>query len=589
MKKYINLNNFFTKQLVKILSASGVKNVVLSPGSRNTPLVIAFDKNKTIKKHVVVDERSNAFFALGIAKQSNRPVAIVTTSGTAVVELYPAIVEAYYSRVPLIICTADRPERLVNKGANQTINQYDIFNNHIRYFWDSCEIKPTLSYFNTAFNECSKAIITATSLNIGPVHLNIRFEKPLEKFANSHNIDKTFLEQVKDYKLPGKHYSSQTPKTKVSVIRQVEKAGKILCLTGCNVQKQDELNAITRFADHTGALIIGDGLSHCRYDNKYHKKRQLINATAFIRNRNFVESFDPDLIIQFGNAPTSNILLNYFQLSNAKKVLVNEFGDITDPSCTYTTIVKSTITTFFEQIYKNAKGKSIQNRWQENLIELDKEAQKLKQKFISNSSFANEARIINELFSALPKNSNLMVSNSIPPRDVDYFADTFHKSINIFHNRGASGIDGIISTAAGIASGSNNRTYLLIGDIAFAHDISALSLLNKYSIPVTIVLINNSGGAIFEMLPVYKEKIDFDRYFKTPTGIDFKKVVKAFGGSYSKVRNWKHMRDSLANAPDKFSVLEIVTDSQKSLVTRKKYWHAVTQKTQEIIDANRTG
>ena len=583
MKKFINLNNLFTEHLVKTLEFNGVKDVVISPGSRNTPLVIAFDKCKRINTHVVIDERSNGFFALGLAKRTNSPTAIVTTSGTAVAEIYPAIIEAYYSRVPLIICSADRPLRLVNKGTNQTIDQRNIYKNHIRFFWDSEEIIPSLGFFKKSLKDWKNGLTVGLSENIGPIHFNFRFEKPLESFEHSHRVDEKLLNYFNnsDFK------RSVLVNTKTTLSKQtinlINKSDKTLIMIGSNIIDIADCKSIYKFAEFTNAIIIADGLSNYRFGN-HSKNRIIINSTAFIRNRTFIESLNPDTIIQFGNAPTSNIILNFFKLSKSNKILVNTFGDVTDPSETYDLIIKQSVKIFCEEAMKSILPKNNYSSWNKILSDLDKMAQHLKERLIHNSPFGNEARVVKELFNAIPAQSYLMVSNSIPPRDIDYFADTYRKSIKLFHNRGASGIDGIISTAAGIVANPKHQTYLIIGDTAFAHDINGLWLLDKYKIPLKIILINNSGGSIFEMLPVYKEKIDFEKYFKVPSGLNFKNIVNAFNGRHIKIKSWSHFQSSLKKQSNGFEVLEIVTNSKKSLDTRKKYWNCVVEKTQEILD-----
>jgi 2-succinyl-5-enolpyruvyl-6-hydroxy-3-cyclohexene-1-carboxylate synthase len=585
MKKYINLNNLFTDFFVKILITAGVKHVVISPGSRNTPLVLAFEKNNRIKKHVIIDERSNGFYALGLAKSTNSPVAIITTSGSAVTELYPSVVEAFYSRVPLIICTADRPQRLVNKGSNQTIDQYNIYSNHIRYFWDSYSITPSIKYFRTAGGQISKGLLTSTNLNVGPAHLNFRFEKPLERFTPSHAISQALISYS---------FALKKNKQKVKLLERHEHAinsiinshDNILLLVGNNIHNKNEFTAINKISKHLNAPIIADGLSGFRY-GQHNKNILLLNSTAFIRNRNFTKFYDPNLIIQFGNAPTSNILLNFFAASNAKKILVNNFGDITDPSETYDYLIKYDIDNFSKDVLSKTRKRNQVSRWCKKLEHLDDLSQKNKKRIINNSGFGNEARIIKEMFDNIPHNSNLMISNSIPPRDVDYFADSYKKRINVFHNRGTSGIDGIIATSAGICLSKKNPTYLLIGDTAFTHDIGSLLLLKQFKIPLTIVLINNSGGSIFEMLPVKKEKTDFQKFFKTPSGLKFEKIVKAFDGNHMTIKSWKQFIELLPQIKNNFRVLELKTDSLKSLSTRKAYWEKVIKDTQEIIDVNK--
>ncbi len=585
MKKYINLNVLLAEYFVKALFKLGVRDVVISPGSRSTPLVIAFSEMKNIRSHVVIDERSNGYMALGLAKSSGKPVAVVTTSGTAVAELYPAVIEAYHQRIPLVICSADRPERLVNTGANQTINQVDIYGNFTRHFSDSGDPKPTKKYFNQISREVSKGF-SSLLLNPGPVHFNLRFDKPLEKFASTHLLESKFISFVRALKLVAGRIQNQQCVTDETgrIGNLIRSSRRILIMAGPANLTSKEAKEIVSISRRLNAPIIADGLSGLRMSG-ITRADILFNATAFIRNRNFLSTFDPDLIIQFGDAPTSNILLRFFNDSKSVKVLFNKLGDVKDPSRTYKYLVKQTPGEFLSLLKQRKIAADNPDKvWSNSLLDLNEKAQVLKEDIIERSLLRCEAGLVKTLLDSIPEGSNLMLSNSIVPRDVDYFSNIYDKKIAIYHNRGASGIDGIISTAAGIQAASGSRTYLLTGDLAFMHDLNGLWLLKKYEIPLTIILVNNNGGSIFEMLPVYKENIDFEKYFKVPTESDFKKLTQSFKGGYALIRSKSQLAGLISNENSGFRVLEIRTDSQYSLGIRKKYWNKVIQETQKVID-----
>lgn len=590
MKKSINLNVLLAEHVVTALEQLGVREVVISPGSRSTPLVIAFDASRKTRSHVVIDERSNGYFALGLAKASKRPVAIVTTSGTAAAELYPAVIEAYHQRIPLIICSADRPAHLVNTGANQTIDQTNLYGNFSKYFIDSGIPKLSKVYFKKLNNEFDKICNLVLNDDTGPVQINLRFAKPLEKFSTTHTISGELLNIIKsadiftiNKKIPKIHSDSKA----VSVFSKlISSSGKILIMVGPADLTNTEIKSIYKIAHLLNAFIIADGLSGIRTSG-IKNKSLLCNATAFIRNRNFINHYDADLIIQFGGAPTSNILLKFFRDSNSKKILVNSNNDVKDPSHTFSQLLKMSINEFYEFLRSaNIRKTSKDSNWTKGLLNFEYSAQDIKTRIIEHSRFPKEPRIIMTLLDSIPANSNLMISNSIAPRDVDYFSDNYNKFIKIYHNRGTSGIDGIISTAAGIQSSSNTKTFLLIGDLAFMHDLNGLWLLKKYNIPLTIILINNGGGSIFEMLPVKNEKVDFEKYFKVPPDINFKNLTKSFSGSYLRIKSWSHLSQSIKRTNTSFRVLEIKTNSTESLNLRKRYWKAVISETQKFIDEN---
>ena len=584
MKLSINRNTFWCDLFVHRLVELGVRYACISPGSRSTPLTLAFASNKSINLFPIVDERSSAFFALGIAKNTKSPVAVVTTSGTAVAELYPAIIEAYYERVPLIICTADRPHTLRNSGANQTINQQNIFKNHIRYFADAG--LPDLTNLDYINDLTDKLILNSSLLNKGPVHINFPFEKPFEPGSYTDKIEITEIQKI--FSKP----SLVLNKKKQAVIdlngltKKFHGTERGLILVGSNHYNKDFTKNLVLFSRTFGYPIYADGSSSLRFGS--HSKEYFIdNFTAITRVKNFQKYFDPKLIIQFGGTLTSNVVLEFFKNSKAEKILVNEFGDRIDPSHTAKKIFSINPTEFCSSLLKNV-GKNIKREscWFIDLQVMNNKAEELKNKLIDNAKFPFEGRVVNELIKSLPPKSNLMISNSLPIRDVDFFASSNNKNINIFSNRGASGIDGINSTALGIAKTSKDPTYLLIGDLAFYHDMNGLHNAIKYKIPLTVILINNHGGGIFESLPISGYKEYFLENFLTPLELDLSKLVKAYGGKFIRINNWKKFSSAIDSSKKnkKITVLEIRTDAKKSKELRDKYWKAVSNEVDLYIN-----
>ncbi|MBI5730053.1 MAG: 2-succinyl-5-enolpyruvyl-6-hydroxy-3-cyclohexene-1-carboxylic-acid synthase [Ignavibacteriales bacterium] len=584
MKLSINRNTFWCDVFVHRLAELGVRYACISPGSRSTPLTIAFASNKSINLFPIVDERSSAFFALGIAKKTKSPVAVVTTSGTAVAELYPAIIEAYYQRVPLIICTADRPPALRNSGANQTINQQNIFKNHIRYFADAG--LPNLKNLNYINDLADKLIINSSLLDKGPVHVNFSFEKPFEPRSYTDKIEITKIR-----KTFSKHSIILNEKKIVeidfdSLIKKLNSNERGLILVGSNNYNKDFTKNLVKFSRTFGYPIYADGSSSLRFGS--HSNEYFIdNFTAFARVKNFQKYFDPKLIIQFGGTPTSNVLLEFFNNSKAEKILVNEFGDRNDPSHTAKKIFTINPNEFCSSLLKNVeKNIKRDSCWLIDLQVMNNKAAELKNKLINNAEFPFEGRVANELIKSLPKKSNLMISNSLPIRDVDFFASSNNKNINIFSNRGASGIDGINSTALGIAKTSKDPTYLLIGDLAFYHDMNGLHNAIKYKIPLTVILINNHGGGIFESLPISNYKEFLLENFLTPLELDLSKLVKAYGGKFIRIKNWRKFSSAITSSKKnkKITVFEIHTNAKKSKELRDKYWNAVSNEVDLYIN-----
>jgi 2-succinyl-5-enolpyruvyl-6-hydroxy-3-cyclohexene-1-carboxylate synthase len=271
-------------------------------------------------------------------------------------------------------------------------------------------------------------------------------------------------------------------------------------------------------------------------------------------------------------------------------VVINLYGDKIDPTRTSDMFVEADPVKFCEDLMKlNArKIKSKKNSWHENIKKINSAIEQIKDKMIFKGRFPFEGRILTEVYSLLPDKSNLFLSNSLPVRDFDYFASA-GKKINLFYNRGASGIDGIIATACGAANNSGSATTLVIGDLAFYHDLSSLYLCRQLKNPFVIILINNDGGAIFEMLPIAGEKVEFKKYFKTPVKVNYSKTIKAFNINYFIAKSWAELKTQYHKALNSniSSVIEIKTNSIQSLELRRKFWNESKLKVDKMINENK--
>jgi 2-succinyl-5-enolpyruvyl-6-hydroxy-3-cyclohexene-1-carboxylate synthase len=582
MKIPINRNIVWSDLFVSRLVDLGVRNACISPGSRSTSLTLAFASNKNISIYNIVDERSSAFFALGLAKKTKLPVAVVTTSGTAVAELLPAIIEAYYQRIPLIICTADRPPILINSGANQTINQHNIYKDHIRFFIDAG--LPDITNLKKIKNIAEDAIRYSCFLDNGPVHINLPFEKPFEPNNNTDKVDLKIIENNFLFS----SFEIKPPKQKKinfnSMADKFSKKERGIILVGYNNYSPGFNQILSKLSKDLAYPVYIDGASHLRF-GFVQNKSVIENFTAMVRSDSFKEKYDPDIIIQFGGTPTANVVLEFFKNSKAEKVLVNEFGDRNDPSFTAKTILNINPEEFCSSIIQNIEKRS-KSHWLNNLMKMNKLASSLKKEYIEDLPQIHEGKIISELIEALPVKCNFMISNSLAIRDIDFFSGQTRKQIHAFSNRGASGIDGITSTALGIASASKEPTILLTGDLAFFHDMNGLHNSYKYKIPLTIILINNGGGGIFESLPISEYDEFFRDNFLTPLNLDFRKFVDGYNGSFLRINSWKELGIQLRRAvkSKRLMVLEIKTDAVKSKQYRQKYWLAAADKLNQYIN-----
>ncbi len=331
-----------------------------------------------------------------------------------------------------------------------------------------------------------------------------------------------------------------------------------------------------------GYPILADGTSQLRFGR--HKKNNIIsNFDAFLRSEKFVKNYNPEIILQFGRTITSKGLETFLNKCSSVRYMINEYGDWFDPSDKATAAYACKPYFFCQEMISLLDSKKINRRsngWLSKFKDAELLAAEQKAKIIGGAKFPTEGRIIEEIINEVPDNCMIMLSNSMPVRDFDYFASNNSKSLVIHNNRGASGIDGITSTALGIAEASKKPTLLITGDLAFYYDLNGLLGAKKYAIPLVIVLINNNGGGIFEILPISNYGKVFNDYFIAPHHLDFSHFVKAYGGNYSKIHSWPDFRNSLKKAFTKnnFSVLEIKTDAVESTKLRRKFWNSVSEK-----------
>ena len=586
MKIKVNRNILWAKIFINQLAVLGVKYACISPGFRSTPLTYVLSKNRKIKSFINIDERSSAFFALGLARATKQPVMIVTTSGTAVAELYPAIIEAYQQRTPLIICTADRPPELIGTGANQTINQHNIFKNHIRWFRDLG--LPSIS--ETGFHHLQKIAIEAYRISLfedkGPVHLNFPFRKPLEPsaFTDEFNSKVFKIHPLKN----SKHKSSvinnsyRTDKLIRRVTEEIINTPKGIILVGPMDNEAEVIKAIKKVSAVIKYPVFADGLSQLRIGIGKKDKGIISNFNSILKSENFIRDHDPELILQFGSTPTSSLIENFLAESNATRYLINHYGDKFDPTRNANAILSVEPAVFCQQLISFLKAKKFSRKnsdWLKVFNKAEVMSESIKNRIIGNAKFPNEPAIITEILKQVPAGSNIFIGNSLPVRDLDNFVSTTSKRLTIYFNRGASGIDGIISTALGISS-TKKPIILITGDLSFLHDLNALAIAVKYSIPLAIFIINNNGGGIFETLPIADKSERFKEYFITPHNLNFSDITEAFGIDYQLIKQKSDLQTFLKNISNRKTpiVFEVKTNAVKSAELRNKYFNEVKKK-----------
>lgn len=589
MKIKVNRNILWAKIFIDQLAALGVKYACISPGFRSTPLTYVLSKNRKIKSFINYDERSSAFFALGLARATKQPVIVVTTSGTAVAELYPAIIEAYQQRTPLIICTADRPPELIGTGANQTINQHNIFKNHIRWFRDLG--MPSIS--ETGFHHLQKIAIEAYRISLfedrGPVHLNFPFRKPLEPTTSTDEVNSSLVKikplKYSKYKSSIINNTSFLEKTISKISEEIINTEKGIILAGPMDNEPERIKAIKKLSALTKYPVFADGLSQMRFGVKKTDKFISTNFNSILTSESFKLDHQPELMLQFGRTPTSSVIENFLAESGANRYLINRYGDKFDPTRNAKAILNYEPAAFCDQLISSLKSKKFirkKSDWLKDFNEAEAITESIKNRIIGNAIFPNEAAIITEIFQHVPPGSNIFIGNSLPVRDLDNFVSSLSKQLTVHFNRGASGIDGITSTALGISS-VKKPAILITGDLSFLHDLNALATAVKYSTPITIFVINNNGGGIFETLPIADKSDKFREFFITPHNLKFSDISQAFGINYKQIRQRDDLQLFLQNVSNRKSpiVIEVKTNAVKSAEIRNKYFNEVRKKLNE--------
>lgn len=585
----INRNILWAETFIDQLVRLGVRYACISPGSRSTPLALACANNTGLRSYVHIDERSGGFFALGIAKSTGKPVVLVCTSGTAAAEFYPAIIEAYQQNAPLIVCTADRPPELIDCGANQTINQNNMYANHIRWFFNAGLPEPTPGRMRHIRVIARRAVKEATGLENGPVHINFPFRKPFEPKSYTDTLNRHDLELMRE------EYSDDIAPVEVSVKPTAESLSDLisvarmqrrgLIIVGPGDFGEEFADRVSELASLLSYPVLADGASQLRF-GRNDKSMIFTHYDAYLKAESFAGSHKPEVILQFGGTISSKGLELFLNEQNAFKVHINPGGRWLDPSNYLRSVVQSDSTVFctmmIEELGKT-DGTIAPGEWLADFKKAEETAITLRKEMIDCTDSLFEGKVLRVVLESIPEGSHVMVSNSMPIRDLDYFASSMEKKIRIHTNRGASGIDGINSTALGIAATTESPVYLITGDLAFYHDLNGLIASRKYGIPLTVVLINNNGGGIFELLPIAGYRDIFNDYFLTPHDLEFEPFVTGYGGTYRNMNSWDDIGENLRepHGTDTLRVLEIRTDPRASTELRKEYW----KKVEEALEA----
>lgn len=498
--------------MVEVLRLHGVVNVVLSPGSRSAPLALSFMRNGKFDFYHLVDERSAAYFGLGLAKASQRPTVLVCTSGTASYNYAPAVAEAYFQEIPLMVLTSDRPQEWVGQNDNQAIYQQEIFGQHVLQFTQmpqSYEREEDRSY---ALQKANEACMKATGRRKGPVHLNFPFKEPFypEDLQVQPSNGLRLVDTVSA--LPA------VPKVLLyDVLKTVAESRNIWILAGMTIEEVDA-SAIDDFAFRTGATVIKDPL--CRSE----LKSASFQYDAWLKEGGIDA---PDLVFSFGNHFLSKSLKQYLRANKPQNhIHLQAHETLADPFGSISFLMQSEVASFFEQFTAHLTEPETQPK----RLSEEKDRRSL-ELFEPDEEF----QMAGQLLELLPEHSVLHMGNSTPVRYLLRWQHLLQsKNIKVFANRGTSGIDGSVSTAMGMAQGDSRPHFLLIGDLSMYYDRNGL-WHNYIPQDFSIIVMNNSGGGIFKRIKGPKEQAELEEYFVNAQLCDFQALAKAHGFQYHQI------------------------------------------------------
>jgi len=571
--------NEYIAALVDEFYQLGVRHAVFSPGSRSTTMAMLFKEHEGFETYMNIDERSASFMALGIAKAHKEPTVLVCTSGSAVAHYLPAILEAQYSGIPLIVLSADRPHTLLHVGAPQTVDQHKIFGTTVNYF-EELAVPQESHYYTYPRQVARKAYMKAMDTKKGPVHINVPLFEPLvpELSRNHFEAGRSSFKVVKpnyssvfgcDNRNNLTHVNNAIDITHGNdgtkeINDLLERYERILILAGPQIDI-DEANTIRFFGEALQAPILADPLSNVRGCGT--SKVVISTYDALLAGQALWNELKPDCVIQFGQIVVSKRVQQMIaSWTDVEYVEVNPTMDSMNPTGKTTIHMQASIDVFTHLHGKNNSSDTYLNIWRR----LDQAGKKQLSTAI-DEPHCFEGRTIRELQKQIPEDGQIFVANSMTIRDFDYFWFSGESKAVLYGNRGVNGIDGTISTALGLAA-NGKPTYLVTGDLSLFHDLNGLAVAKTHNLNLIIILHNNDGGGIFEYLPQKGTK-HFDYLFSTSQGLDYSGAAKLYGCGYTKISSPNELSSVLANVSQETGVhiIEIPTNREYSRELHKKY------------------
>ncbi len=578
---FCNTNTLWASVLAHTLARLGLTTAVISPGSRSTPLTLALASHPDIEAVPVLDERSAAFFALGVARRTGLPVALVCTSGTAGANYYPALIEARESRIPLLVLTADRPPELRDCASGQTIDQQKLFGDVPTWY---TELAVPVAE-ESMLRYLRQTLVTAWGRSrfpvAGPVHLNCPFRDPLAPIADgstAHLKDRLGDDffAVLEPSLPTLTAPSPDLLDLLATWRGCER-GLIVAGPAQPVDAVSYCKAVAALAQDLGWPVLAEGLSPLR--NAAQLNPHLVSTYDLaLGNPEWAADLAPTQVVQLGPLPTSKRLRQWLETTQPRRWIVDPAGTNLDPLHGPTTQVPLTVDSL--ALSTRPGESSPPSPYRVQWLSLERTLRHYLDTTLAKIAEPFEGKVPWQLAHCLPPGTPLVIANSMPIRDVEWFWPTGDRGIRPYCNRGANGIDGTLSTALGIAHGGP-PTVLLTGDLALLHDTNGWLTVPRLRGHLTVIAINNNGGGIFERLPLATALASspepsptsdlFETFFATPQTVDLNRLCAAYGVSYERIETWSQLASCVGSLPSRgVRLLEVRCDRKVSHALRQQ-------------------
>ncbi|WP_299493664.1 2-succinyl-5-enolpyruvyl-6-hydroxy-3-cyclohexene-1-carboxylic-acid synthase [Acaryochloris sp. IP29b_bin.137] len=576
-----NVNTLWSSIVAETLSRLGLTTAIVCPGSRSGPLAVAFGQHPQIEAIPVLDERSAAFFGLGMARRSGVPVVLVCTSGTAGANFYPAVIEAEASRIPLIFLTADRPPELRNCHAGQAIDQVKLYGQYPRWQAEVALPSPQPDMLAYMRQTCVHAWERSQWPIPGPVHLNVPFRDPLapisdpetEGLAAHFDIDQ-FFSAVQPLHPVQPSFNLRALETDLHQWLSCDR-GIIIAGPAQPQNPEHYCSAVAQIAHRLGWPVLAEGLSPLR--NWADRNANLISTyDLLLRHQALATQLQPQQVICLGELPTSKVLRTWLTQAQPQTWVVAPSDHNVDPlhglsipiripvECLSAIIQAEALQPDSEKI-DNQQLTEYTNSW----LRADQSLRTRINTLMQAQTVLTESKIAWLLSRVLPSRTPLFIANSMPVRDIESFWQPGSLHIQPYFNRGANGIDGTLSTALGMCH-RQQSSVLLTGDLALLHDTNGFLLRNQWQGHLTIILNNNDGGGIFQMLPIAAFEPLFEQYFRTPQQIQFEQLAATYNIGWERIESWAQLQQALNPLPTNgIRILEVSCNCQNDTQWRR--------------------